>query len=88
VGYSANPFTRVKNLLTGRGAETWEAEEGWAMRAEFQLQFFLVGGREWFYRRYCVCVKAHFHDSKSTFRIKDLFYVVARTNALPHRPDI
>jgi hypothetical protein len=42
VGYSANPFTRVRNLVTGRGAEMWDAEEGCTMHAEFLLQYFLA----------------------------------------------
>ena len=40
VGYSANHFTRVKNLVTGQGAEMWEAKEGCAIHAKFLLQFF------------------------------------------------
>ena len=42
MGYSANPFTRVRNLVTGRGAEMWDAEEGCTMHAEFLLQYFLA----------------------------------------------
>jgi len=93
VGYRDNPFIRVKNLVTGRGAEMWEAEEGCAMHAEILLKYSFFG-REWFYLgimcvcvcvrvRARVCVKAHFHVSKCTFRIKDLFYVVADEYSAP-----
>jgi len=53
------------------------------MHAEFLLQYFFLAENGFTVGIVCVCVKAHFHDSKSTFRIKDLFYVVVDECSAP-----
>jgi hypothetical protein len=58
VGCSANPFTRVKNLVTGRGAEMLEGEKGCAMHAEFLLQYFFLAKNGFTVGTVCVYVRA------------------------------